>query len=343
MPPTDSTKAANTGNERENALAPYLAQLAAAHSDDSAISSSISLGDQSLALETWEQEVLRRYATGVDSKGHPWPSLVLEGLAFDAKCLLRTRQHETDGSPPDQRIERVDELITEAAVGVAILEELGKSVDQLIRGGRMTEVKHLSTFRNRVRQGVARMRNLIGGEAFDKVEAKATKMVADRATPAPAPASTKSEVVEEERRRSPTQFKKDPAPVRVVHLAAVKQRGVIWPLVAVLVVSAATWVGLIVTQPRYIAPPELTIEEFRHIPAVRAIDARPPSLFVTLGEPAWNDMSSEDRLNAIREIGSVAEHAGYVGVQLWTTDGAGAGRWLKNKGAQLIRESPEGT
>ena len=115
------------------------------------------------------------------------------------------------------------------------------------------------------------------------------------------------------------------------------------PLLAILVVSAGTWVGLTVTQPRKVVVPELTINEFRHIRAVRTIDARPPSLYVTLNEPTWNDMASKDRLDAIREIGSVAEQAGYVGVQLWTPDGAPVGRWLKHGGAELSRSSPDGS
>jgi hypothetical protein len=337
--PTPGAEAGRTGgNERENALAPYLAQLCA-----SAVPPSISVDGQPLTLEPWEQEVLRKYSTGVDPEGCPWPSLVQEGLAFGAKCLLREHQHEIEGSPSDRPIIPLDDLITEAAAGVAILEELGASVDQLIGGGRMTEVKHLSAFRNRVSQSVAKMRRLIGGEAYVEVEAKATEMVAERAMSAPAAPSTASKVAEKERRRVPTQYKKDQAPVRVVHRVTVKQSRLIWTLVAILVVSVGAWVGLTVAQPRYVAPPELTTDEFRHIPAVRAIDARPPSLFVTLDEPGWNDMSSEDRLNTIREIGSVAEQAGYVGVQICTADGTPSGRWMKKTGAQLIRNSPEGS
>jgi hypothetical protein len=347
MTPTESSNTpapvpkAGTENKRENALAPYLAQLSAAPStdaEDSEVPSSISIDGEDMTLDPWEREVLRKFSSGLDSEGHAWPSLVREGLAFGAKCLLREQQHETEESRSDQTTIPLDDLIAEAAAGISILEELGASVDQLIRAGRMTEVKPLSAFRNRVRQGIDGMRRLIGGEAYAKVETKAAEMRVEQEIPEPSAAPTEVE----ERRRAPTQFKKDPAPVRAVHQMVVKQQRLIWPLLIVLFVSALMWVGLTVTQPRNVVIPKLNLVEFRHIRAVQTIDARPPSLYVTVNEPAWTDMGTEDRLDAIREIVSVAGQAGYVGVQLWTPDGAAVGRWLKKGGVELSRSSPEG-
>lgn len=326
MTPTDSSKAAES-TERERALAPYLEQLAAACADDSGSASTIVLGEQDFELEPWQRETLRLFADGRDAEGHPWPSLVHEGLAFAAKC--RSDDHEDED---EENAGSTEERILATAAGAAILGELQTCIDQFLRSGRMKQVKRLTELRNRVHQGVIGMRRRVDPEARAVIETKAAEMTVQRAAAIPIPAGGEPE----RRKPTPTQYKKDAAPVRVVHREPEKSR-ILRPLLVVLIISAATWIGLLVTQNRHVGPAELTLEAFRDVPVVRSIEARPPSLYVSLGH-GWTELSSADRLRSIGEIAIVAERAGYIGVQLWTANGVAAGRWSKKHGAQLIDE-----
>jgi hypothetical protein len=351
MLPIDSTTRSSAGTadpsevsrDREKALAPYLAELVANDSpagDGSTVPSSLFVADQHLTLDPWERGVLEKLGSGVDAKGRPWPALVAQGLAFGAKCLSEARRFETDEEvSADEKARLVDELITVAAAGVAVFAELQSNIDQLIRDGRMGDAKRLGTFRNKVGKSVATMRNLLGSDAFARAEADSTAMLANPARTATEETSGESE----DRKRVPTQFKRDAPPVRMIHRSAVEARKPVWLLLAILIVCAAAWIVMTVTQPHYVAPPELTIEQFRHVEAIRSVEAKRPSVFVKLDESAWSRIVQKDRQNVIREIGHVAEQAGYSGAQVWTTDGKTVGRWLRRTGVRLSDGTSDGS
>jgi hypothetical protein len=351
MPLADSTTQVSAGTaepdvsscKRDEALAPFFAQLAArdfTEDDDPSISLSISVGGQVLTLDPWERKVVEKFGSGVDAEGWLWPKLVTQGLAFEAKCLSGSGRLETDEElPPEKKAELVDELITVASAGLAVFAELQSSINRLIGDGRMGDAEHLGNFRNRVGQSVALTRNLLGGDAFARAEAGSAGMLA-----APVRTATKDTSAESDSRRpAPTQFKRDPAPTRMVHRSVVKKRTLVWPLLAVLVVCLAVWIGVTVTRSSYVAPPELTIEQFRHVEAIRKVEAKRPSVFVKLDRTAWSRIPREEQQDVIREIGIVAERAGYSGAQVWTTDGTAVGRWLKKTGARLATATGEGS
>ncbi len=341
-PPAPASQTTPIGNEeREKALAPYLDQLVAARAERSADPPAIPVGGGiDMVLDAWEWEAVREYETGLDPDGHPWPIFVLEGLAFEAKCARRDQQSETGDLAPD-------ELVLEAAVGLAIFRELQTTVDEFLRCGRMKDVKRLSAIRNRIRQGVERLRSLIVADLQGAVEAKARAMIANRTLPQP---EAPDEGGDEERdmagrpRPRPTQYRKDAKPVRItVYDVPEKISQALGRLLAVLVVCVAIWAGLTLTRHSYDGPPELTIEQFRHVAFVRGVEARPPSLYVDLDTHSWKGLSLEERTRAIREVGIVAEKAGYSGVHFWTRDRGTVGRWSKRNGVEVIPDRPEPT
>jgi hypothetical protein len=350
MHQTDSTVQTSVGTadpavsnrEREEALAPYLAELVAgnAAADDSTDPPSLFVDDQCLTLEPWERGVLAKFGSGVDIKGRPWPTLVIQGLAFEAKCLSEVRRFENDEElSSDERAGLVDDLITVAAAGVAVFGELQSNIDQLIRDGRMGDAKALGTFRNRVGQSVATMRNLLGSDAFASAEVAAAAMPAILGQTA----TEDTFAEDDDRRRVPMQFKRDAPAVHMIQRNTVEERKPVWLLLAILIVCASAWIVMTVTQPDYIAPPELTLERFRGIEAIRSIEAKRPSVFVTLDAGAWSRMPRGDRRNVMDEIGHVAERAGYSGAQVWTTDGKTVGRWLKRTGIRLTDGANDGS
>jgi NADPH-dependent 7-cyano-7-deazaguanine reductase QueF-like protein len=50
-------------------------------------------------------------------------------------------------------------------------------------------------------------------------------------------------------------------------------------------------------------------------------------------------MSTIERQSVIEQIGIVANQAGYLGVQAWTTDNVPVGQWLEKSGTRLITPS----
>lgn len=328
-------------SERAEALAPYLSLLDAARSADadaSDIPETILVEGQTLMLEPWERTVLRKYASGVDAAGRLWPTLVLEGLAFGATALRCSHEHDVAGAKADQEeaVERT--WILEAAAGVAILEDLQASVEQLIRAGCGAEAKQLSLFRNRVNESVTRMRQIVGGRGFERAEDRAEGMLTDPAKLGVDSAAASS-VADEERREAPVQFKKERARSRrAEEKPATDGRGL---MVAVLVgvLLAAAGITYLLAQPRDAALPTLTSSEFGELSVVLRVDPTPPYVDVSVDAPAWNSMAASARLNLIRDIGRVAQRSGYVGAQVRSDDGIAVGNWSKSQGAQVTSET----
>jgi hypothetical protein len=326
---TDTSLNAGVGLDREKALAPYLGQLTAG-------------GGTNLALEPWECEVLKKFPEGKDPAGYDWPALVAQGLAFGAKCQAREDQFEdADAAELERLAELGDELIAEMAVGLVLFEELQASVNSLIRSGEMRKVKRLCAFRNKVGQSLAIMKGLIDSESFATASSRATDALAARAELEEEKLqSDASPALEETPHQGPTQYVKDPAPTRMVYRTTVKKRKVIKLLLAVLVVSLTVWIVMTVKNPSYVAPLPLTIEELNHVVGVRNVESRHPSVYVKVDDKAWTLLSPEQRTDALTEIGRVAEQAGYLGAQVWTTDGLTIGQWLKESGVTLEPNSP---
>lgn len=330
--PRQETAAAGTtvGRARTAALEPYVTRLRDAHAEYSATPVAIPTEAGDLMLEPWESDVLRRFPDGTDAGGHPWPTLVLEGLAFRVLCLNRC-----DGEREGEADSEV-EIIGGAAAGVTLLDDLHEANEQFLKAGRMKDVKHLSDLRNHVRQGVTEMRRLLGEQSRDAFTSAVAAFRTEGSLPAlgteePGPDSTG-------KRRAPVQFRKEPSPVRIAY-ASKPTRTMLVPLLSILAISVLAWVLVFSLQQEEAPPPELTLENFKHLEAVRSIEARPPSLFVRIDLDDWKAVPAPDRLRLVGEIAAVAERAGYVGVQLWTDDGVPVGRWSQRKGAQLIERT----
>ena len=86
--------------------------------------------------------------------------------------------------------------------------------------------------------------------------------------------------------------------------------------------------------------PLLTEQDFVHIPSVSKIEARPPSLYVTMSALRWREMNDLERWQVLDQIGTIAGRADYVGAHMRTTDGKTVGRWSKVKGVKAIKRTP---
>ena len=68
---------------------------------------------------------------------------------------------------------------------------------------------------------------------------------------------------------------------------------------------------------------------------MQRIQARPPSLFVTLYPERWRQLSPAAQRELVTQIGRVANGVGYRGAQVRMNDGPSVGQWLKQTGVQL--------
>lgn len=322
--------------ERWQVLQPYLdAVLVAAQK-------SLSLDAMGIRLEPWQREVLRQETDG-DRLGVGWPGLVAEGLAFRALCLGRFGSESMDGDVRHLPVAgAVEDFTEEAAVGLALMQELQWAIDLAIDAHDLQMARDATLFRNELGHSVGALRRVAGAATFDRAAMRARSLI--RAVPEAGSIWEQLEDWEEDeqpRHRFPTIFRRDPRLGRIIFRQTVRppRTKEIWLTASFL--SAMWWLLMFgpsgAGQPA--DPPLVDGARFRHIEAFREASASPPTLYVKLDARSWTAMSPQDRFDTLREIARIAERAGYFGVHARVGGGAPAGRWLKGKGVQLYEAS----
>jgi hypothetical protein len=338
----------NPIDERRQSLEPYLEQLrppvpedpeeivegdddesqAAPEITEADIPEALSIDDVTLELDSWERQVLLLVRRSNNGGAPRWCKLVVEGLAYRAKCLALARELAQHG---EDEIEALDDALTlDTAIGIALMAELQANIDHLIRAGKVADMRKLTDFRNSVADGLGRIRSAITDSERLVAKAKSLELIRDEFI---------KEEPEETRRKAPEQYKKDAPRVREISRTTIRKRSFVIPLLFVLLASAVAWGVLHVSRTEYVPPPELTMSDLAHIGTVRAVRASPPSLYVDLDLVSWQSMSTIERQSVIEQIGIVANQAGYLGVQAWTTDNVPVGQWLEKSGTRLITPS----
>jgi hypothetical protein len=306
-------------HERQAAVGPFLNMLEAGDVEDGTIE-----------LSHWESWVLSR---GLAEKGEDcWPRRLAEGVAF----RLRTRFHLSrlqDGpSPAPSELEDFRrELVTDAALGLALQEEIQTDIDNLVAVGEFDEAKKLTAFRHKIGQGMGRIKAVIGEKGFERAEAKSGEMTAA----APEQEKIKTALEAEERAERPTQFKRNVSYAPVHHVTVDKANRVRLLLLTLLFCLLAWGVFFVTTQEAE-GPPPLPEKMFLRFEGVQSVDVRPPSLFVTVRADTWRDMADEQRRDLIRDVGSIVSKNGYTGAHFRTTAGVAVAEWLEKSGARLI-------
>ena len=87
--------------------------------------------------------------------------------------------------------------------------------------------------------------------------------------------------------------------------------------------------------------PRLSQEDLAFSPAIQAVTARPPSLYLVVDRAAWEGMASGERQDLVLQVGQTAEAAGYTGVNVRLGDGTTVGQWSIMQGAKLIARTRE--
>ncbi len=107
-------------------------------------------------------------------------------------------------------------------------------------------------------------------------------------------------------------------------------------LCGVLVGLAGFWAATVWHPSRTVAIPHLTTAELPMQDKLDGVHAAPPSLYITVNEAAWEQMTESDRTTLIDAIGTQANRVGYSGLLLRTPNGRPVARWLKLRGPELV-------
>ncbi len=147
---------------RREALAMHIDQLEEIHRAGTDLEEALA----GIELDAWELEQLSR---GLGGAPDLWGDLVVEGVAFRNKC-----QTDLGWGPGVQQLSVAELndfreiLITDASLGIALLSETQRAINQLISNGEMDVVKKLTGFRNNLSQCVNELKGTIGEKGFDE-------------------------------------------------------------------------------------------------------------------------------------------------------------------------------
>jgi len=342
-------------DRRRSALGRFLRELTELKtSGQTKLSPALSRGARSLELDAWETDVLRKALAGEAIANGHWSAVFPEGLAFQSKVVAALEENGEDDP---------NNLMTDAAVGLALQEEAQRAIHQMILAGDVGKAKRLTSFRNKLGATVSQLKERIGVDGFAGAEALSTELVEpfgeEQATepknlPAPpAPEADREAVPQVEVTPSlevtvpPERYEPDWSELQSVDEEWVAEESasestptrskpsglILVALIALLCVLAL---------PRLLKGTPPPIAELPELPALEAVvetSARPPSLFVKVDSPTWGAISVADRLDYLERVGATIEPSGYTGIHVQAGDGRTVAQWLEVSGARIFDAS----
>jgi hypothetical protein len=327
----------SSARERKNALAPILDRLALLR-DEGQGEGLDALGfPPDFTLDPWEERALNQALGEEGNSERDWRSLLAEGIAFQALYFSHSDRSEEAESADDEETGR-EQRIRTAAIGLALMEELQRVIDEALLAGKMDEARRLTGFRNRLAQIAARIRVEVGTEGFQRAESLSVQMVTPfdlLKTP------KKDEPKEDEHKpRKAVRFE-GRTNYRLGRPVKVERRSHLKTLLVVLAASILAWSILILPRSWRPTLPVLTHQDLAFSPAIREITARPPSLFLVVDGPEWSRMPAARREELVRQVAESAEAAGYTGAHFRTGGGLGVALWTRLNGVGLIEPTDE--
>lgn len=362
-------------SEVKSTLFPYLGSLCLTDGENQSelVAQSLAFSANLLELDSWEREKLEMSLLHPDLAGDDdrTPHHISQGAAYQARVLSQFERLDELGAADIEALsELTQQLIDDAAMGLALLEEIQYDINLLVVGGDVEEARRLTEFRNKIGKSVRQLRQQIGNDAFDEAEKRAAPLVdlpegAARAAASLGPMIDRTEEsdaadaekpgdrrigrgMEADRedadaRRAKRKRQAEAESRKGARKAKSKQRrrNVAKPMGLLLVVLIAVWGVLIAPQYFKPAPVQLTEADMSAFPIVNDVIARHPSLFLVVDARMWGELSHDGRVDVVNRIGAQAEQAAYVGVQLRTPDSRTVASWNAKQGAKLVTPAEE--
>lgn len=322
---------------RIKAIEPHLKKLGRLLSQ-SAEPLEIRLYESELVLDSWEDEQLRLFLARDAEQDKNRALLLVQGVALLLKSAADVDSMMSAADPSEEQLYTLQaDLMLDTAIGMALLREMQKAQDDLVREGAVTEAKRLSAFQHKMRRALADIKKMIGESEHERAEqisddltdqpreqtASLDGMMLDRAA---------AEVAEEYERESLRDRAADKARAA---LAKLPSRTDI--LMYSFALTLAIWLGAIkLPQLIKMEPAVLTKADFPQAALFLDVTAKPPSVFIEVDGAAWREMDEHRRIALVEMTGEVLESGGYSGALLRTERGRPLAQWMKSGGATLI-------
>jgi hypothetical protein len=289
--------------------------------------------------EPWIWREVQRFFAGADDP----PGLarsVAHALALREKVLADKARLATCGEHGSRELYTVQaELMLDTAMGTAILREMQAVVDGLVQQGALDLAKQLNGLCHEARGWVARASKSIAESERERAQRLAATL-GDRAQErrevsvracekrlARALAEQRSRMRREARlrRRAREALAKLPSRTEVLTL--------------VLGLALAVWLlGIhLPGNARGVVPP-VTAADLPRAEVFTLVEARPPSLYLTVDGAAWERFSQDKRTLVIENVSAAIAPVGYHGIHVATEHGRPVARWLERGGVRLIDE-----
>jgi hypothetical protein len=232
------------------------------------------------------------------------------------------------------------DLMLDTAIGMALLREMQKAQDDLVRDGEVALAKRLSKFQHKMRNALSDVKKMIGESEQERAE-----LISDNLTDQPRQESVSLDGMLLDRAAS--KAAEDYEQAKFKSRAAEKARAALTKLPSrtnilmyAFALTLAIWLGA-VKLPQLIAiePPALTKSDFPQAAAFLEVRAKLPSVFIEVDAAAWREMDEPRRIALVEMTGEVLDNSGYSGALLRTERGRPLAQWMRSGGAVLIEET----
>jgi hypothetical protein len=297
----------------------------------------IELSGRTVTIEPW---IVARILDGGDDAGRSDTpdGLLAQTVALEMKIACDRNDLELGQRSGGQKLYAAQaELMLDAAIGAALSRELQGVVDDEVRSGRLDDAKSWTRLRNALHKRVAQTKELLADSERQRVES-----LSDSLTDKPRLETSTPEGYGELMRRIDEQETKRKRQQRLKRLGRAKLANL--PsrteiLVGLLAIVAACWLAFIQLPRQLAAPlPVLALDDLPRADGFLEVDARPPSLYLTLDGAMWATLDREARRQLVHTLSSVLLTSDYSGALLRTEDGRPVAQWLALHGVRLLEQ-----
>jgi len=297
---------------------------------------SISTPSGEIPLDPWVHDQLDR-AFAHDGPPAGYPALLAQCVALLMKFASDRLNLERGSNDDEQKLYGLEaQLMLDLGIAMALCRELQQAVDEAVREGDVRLAKQLTRFRHEVRKTVSDAKTVIA-----EAEQRRAHALSDVLTDAPR--NDEFTAGDAELQRLAWKAGSDHEKAKSEEARRRERRLAMWlpsrteALVTLLGILVVAWVGL-TSMPGLIDDgiPEVTAGDLLPSGAIRSLEARPPSLYVTVEPTAWLLLGAEKKRRIVAGISSVLLTNGYTGALLTTPDGRPVAQWLSQRGVELI-------
>lgn len=355
---------AEAPSQRERELWPYVVKLRdwceISEELRSAVEpAEIRIGANTLVVQPWERAQVNSVLDPGDEEIPRHARLTAQGVALMTKCLHDMEQIRFSGQGAVDVFAVQADLMLDIAVGEGLARDLQHEVEQSVLGGDVEQAKLLTDFRNKLLRGVALTRQRIAEAERGLAELRAAVRLDERADIEALSVAIDRRAAERPARDLDTEAlgELDPAAeLRLAHererearieaerrrldalRAAIPTRS--GTLFIAFAVTFAAWVWLALPQRldrERLTPIGRDDLQFRTAEQIASVVAYPPSLYLEVDARVWEGLSEIERQTMIEEVGHVGSTHGYSGALIRDGSGRPLARWLRSRGARLIR------